>query len=157
MDGKSTGITISEGPGYQTQQAIYALISGGLSGTGLGFGTPEYVPLAHSDFIFASIVEELGLVIGLAVLILFAILLLRITRTALLLPASQVFERLLLIGVCIHLFIQVFIMVGGTLNLLPVTGVTIPFLSLGGTALVVNLVEIGLVLSMVQRLEVRIG
>lgn len=153
LNGQPSGVTISEGPGYQIQQAIYAIIAGGLSGTGLGFGSPQYVPLAHSDFIFASIVEELGAVIGLAVLFLFSILLLRIARVAMLLPSSQPFERLLMIGICIHFFVQVVIMVSGTLNLLPMTGVTIPFLSLGGMALFVNLAEIGLVLSVVQRLE----
>jgi cell division protein FtsW (lipid II flippase) len=154
LKGQTTGVTISEGPGYQIQQSIDAVVSGGLSGTGLGFGTPQYVPLAQSDFIFAAIIEELGSIIGLAILILFAVLLLRMARVALLLPAEQVFERLLLIGICIHLFIQVFIMVGGTLNLLPMTGVTIPFLSQGGMALLVNLTEIGLALSLSQRLEV---
>ena len=153
MNGRPAGVTISEGPGYQIQQAIYAVIAGGLSGTGLGFGSPEYIPLAHSDFIFAAIVEELGAMTGLAVLGLFIVLLLRIARVALLLPSEEVFERLLLTGICIHFFIQVFVMVGGTLNLLPLTGVTIPFLSQGGMALLVNLTEIGLVLSAVRRLE----
>ncbi|MGE5223908.1 MAG: FtsW/RodA/SpoVE family cell cycle protein [Omnitrophica WOR_2 bacterium] len=153
LNGKPAGITISEGPGYQIQQAIYAMVSGGLSGTGLGFGTPQYVPLAHSDFIFAAIIEELGSVTGLALLGFYVILILRIARVALLIPAEQVFERLLLIGIAIHFFVQVFVMVGGTLNLLPLTGVTIPFLSLGGMALLVNLTEIGLVLSIAQRLE----
>ena len=102
------------------------MVSGGLSGTGLGFGTPQYVPLAQSDFIFAAIVEELGSIMGLAVLIFFVILLLRAARIALMLPAEQVFERLLVVGICLHFFVQVLIMVGGTLNLLPVTGVTIP-------------------------------
>jgi cell division protein FtsW (lipid II flippase) len=153
LDGQPTGMTISEGPGYQIQQSINAIVAGGLSGTGLGFGTPEYVPLAHSDFIFAAIIEELGAVTGLAVLFLFILLMLRITRVALLLPGGQVFERVLLMGICIHFFTQVFIMVGGTLNLLPLTGITIPFLSQGGTALTVNLVEIGMALSAAQRLE----
>lgn len=155
LDGQSTGITISQGPGYQIQQSIYAVIAGGLTGRGLGFGTPTYVPLAHSDFIFSAILEELGAVTGFAVLFLFAVLLLRILRVAVLLPGGQVFERLLLTGIAIHLFTQVFVMVGGTLNLLPMTGVTIPFLSLGGVALLVNLVEIGIVLSLTQRLELR--
>jgi cell division protein FtsW (lipid II flippase) len=154
LDGKPTGVTISEGPGYQIQQSVYALIAGGVTGTGLGFGSPEYVPLAQSDFIFAAILEEMGAVVGIAVLILFAILLLRILRIAMLLPPQQVFERLLLTGIGIHLFTQVFVMVGGTLNLLPLTGVTIPFLSLGGVALLVNLTEIGVVLALAQRLEV---
>jgi cell division protein FtsW (lipid II flippase) len=154
--GQPTGITVSQGPGYQIQQSIYAAIAGGLTGRGLGFGTPMYVPLAHSDFIFAAILEELGAVTGFAVLFLFAVLLLRILRVAVLLPGGQVFERLLLTGIAVHLFTQVFVMAGGALNLLPMTGVTIPFLSQGGVALFVNLAEVGIVLTLAySRLEIR--
>jgi cell division protein FtsW (lipid II flippase) len=154
-NGQPTGVTISAGPGYQIQQAVYAVIAGGITGTGLGFGSPYFVPLASSDFIFAAIVEEYGAAVGIAVLIFFAVLVLRILRIALVLPRGQVFERLLLIGIGVHFFAQVFIMVGGTLNLLPLTGITIPFMSLGGMALLVNLTEIGLALAIAQRLEMR--
>lgn len=157
MGGLPTGITISQGPGYQVQQALYAIIAGGLTGKGLGFGSPEYVPLAASDFIYAALLEELGSVIGIAILIFFIVLLLRILRIASRLPRRQVFERLLLIGIGIHLFTQVFVMIGGTVNLLPLTGVTIPFLSMGGVALLVNLLEIGMALAVAQRLEVRVS
>lgn len=153
MNGLSTGITISEGPGYQIQQAIYAVIAGGITGTGLGFGSPGYVPLAHSDFILAAILEEFGSAIGLALIILFAVLFLRLFRTALLLPQGQLFERLLVIGIGVHLFTQVFIMSAGTLNLMPLTGVTIPFVSLGGMALLVNLAEIGMAMAVLRRDE----
>lgn len=153
VNGQPTGITISAGPGYQIQQAIYAIVAGGITGTGLGFGSPQFVPLAASDFIYAAIVEEMGAAIGIAVLALFIILILRILRIAVLLPRGQVFERLLLIGIAIHFFTQVFVMVGGTLNLLPLTGITIPFMSQGGMALLVNLAEVGLVLGIAQRVE----
>ncbi len=153
VNGQSTGVSIAEGPGYQIQQAIYAVVAGGISGSGLGFGSPDYVPLAHSDFILAAIIEEMGAIIAIAVLFLFGVLLLRIFRAVFLLPPDQVFERLLLVGIGVHLFTQVFIMAGGTLNLLPMTGVTIPFLSLGGAALFTNLVEIGIVMALVRRQE----
>jgi cell division protein FtsW (lipid II flippase) len=153
LNGQSTGITISEGPGYQIQQAIYAVVSGGITGRGLGFGSPDYVPLAHSDFILAAIIEEFGAIIGVAVLFLFAVLLLRIFRTVSLLPPGQIFERLLLVGIGAHLFTQVFVMASGTLNLLPVTGITVPFLSQGGVALLINLTEVGIVLAIARRLE----
>jgi cell division protein FtsW (lipid II flippase) len=153
INGQPTGITIAQGPGYQIQQAIYAIVDGGITGTGISLGTPENVPLAHSDFVFAAIAEELGAMGALAVLTCFAILLLRILRVVVMLPARQVFERLLLVGIGAHLLIQVFVMVGGTVNLLPVTGVTVPFLSQGGMALTVNLIEIGLVLTLAQRLS----
>jgi len=155
IDGQPAGITVSQGPGYQIQQAIYAVAAGGISGTGLGFGSPEYIPLAHSDFIYAALLEELGSIIGIAVLILFAVLLLRILRLALLLPPGQVFERLLCIGIGFQLFSQVFIMVGGTLNLFPLTGLTVPFLSQGGAALLVYMLEVGILLALVQRLDRR--
>ena len=115
VNGRHLGITISQGPGYQIQQSLYAVIAGGLGGTGLGFGSPEYVPLAQSDFIFAALLEEMGAVVGFAVLALFAILLFRLLRLAVLLPREQTFERMLLTGIAFHLFIQMFIMVGGTL------------------------------------------
>lgn len=153
INGEPAGITVAQGPGYQIQQAIYALIAGGLTGTGLGFGTPEYIPLAHSDFIFAAILEEMGVVIGIAVLIVFVVILLRLLRLAAILPPEQTFERLLLTGIGIHLFTQLFIMVGGTVNLIPVTGVTIPFLSLGGMAMWINVAEIGIALALARRLE----
>ncbi|HUF38590.1 MAG TPA: FtsW/RodA/SpoVE family cell cycle protein [Anaerolineales bacterium] len=153
LDGEPTGITVAEGPGYQIQQSIYATIAGGLTGTGLGLGTPSYVPLAHSDFIFAVVLEEMGAVVGLPALFLFAVVMLRLLRLAAVLPRVQEFERLVLVGIGIHLFVQVFVMVGGTLNLLPLTGVTIPFMSLGGAALIVNLAEIGIALGLAARLE----
>jgi cell division protein FtsW len=155
VDGQPAGITIAQGPGYQIQQAIYAIVDGGITGTGLGLGTPENVPLAHSDFAFAAIAEEFGAMGSFAVLACFAVLLLRILRVAAMLPAGQVFERLLLVGIAGHLFAQVFVMGGGTVNLLPVTGVTVPFLSQGGTALLINLTEVGFVLALSQRLEVQ--
>ena len=153
VDGQPSEITVAEGPGYQIQQAVYAIVAGGLSGTGLGLGTPTFVPLVHSDFIFAAVVEELGGMVALALLAFYAILLLRLLRLAMLLPAGQIFERLLLVGISVHIFTQVFVMVGGTLNLLPLTGITVPFLSQGGIALIINLTEIGLALALAQRLE----
>ena len=153
INGRPLGITVSQGPGYQIQQVLYAIIAGGVGGTGLGFGSPQYIPLAWSDFIFASLLEEMGAVVGFAVLVVFAIVLLRLLRLAALLPREQTFERLLLAGITIHLFAQVFIMVAGTINLLPLTGVTVPFLSLGGVALAINLSEIGIALALVRRLE----
>jgi cell division protein FtsW (lipid II flippase) len=153
INGRPTGVTVSEGPGYQTQQAIYAIVAGGITGTGLGYGTPYYVPLVHSDYIFAAVVEEMGMVVALAILAFFAILFLRALRLAIALPEGQVFERLLLVGITVHLMFQIVIMIGGTINLIPPTGVTVPFLSQGGAALLVNLTEIGLVLALATRLS----
>lgn len=146
-----SGYTIAEGPGYQIQQSIYAIIAGGVTGSGLGLGSPTFIPLAHSDFILAAIFEEMGSAIGIAILFLYGILILRITRLVMLVPSAQVFERLILSGIGVHFFSQIFVMAGGTFNLLPLTGVTLPFLSLGGVSLLVNLMEIGFVLALTQR------
>lgn len=151
------GYTISEGPGYQIQQSVYAVIAGGVSGTGIGMGSPYFIPLAHSDFILAAIFEEMGSAVGIAILVIYGVLILRIIRMVFLLPSSQVFERLLLTGIAVHFFTQVFVMAGGTLNFIPLTGVTMPFLSLGGVSLMVNLVEVGMVLSLVQRAQGYLG
>jgi cell division protein FtsW (lipid II flippase) len=153
IDGQPSGLTIAEGPGYQIQQGIYAFIAGGATGTGLGFGSPNNVPLAHSDMIFAAVGEELGALGALAVLTLFGVLLMRILRLGLTLPRAQIFERLLVVGIGIHLFTQMFIMAAGTLDLLPLTGITVPFLSQGGVALTVNLLEVAIVLALAQRAE----
>lgn len=147
------GYTIAEGPGYQIQQALYAVIAGGATGTGLGLGSPYFVPLAQSDFIMAAIIEEMGSAVGIALLVLYAVLVMRIFRVVLMLPRGQVFERLVLIGIGVHFFTQAFVMAGGTLNLIPLTGVTMPFLSLGGVALMVNLSEVGIVLALMQRVQ----
>ena len=118
----ANGYTISEGPGYQIQQAVYAVIAGGATGAGLGMGSPYFIPLAHSDFILAALMEEMGSAVGIAIIFLYAFLVLRIIRVAILLPHSQVFERLLATGIGVHLFTQAFIMAGGTLNLFPLNG-----------------------------------
>lgn len=93
------------------------------------------------------------MVVALAILAFFAILFLRALRLAIALPEGQVFERLLLVGITVHLMFQIVIMIGGTINLIPPTGVTVPFLSQGGAALLVNLTEIGLVLALATRLS----
>ncbi len=153
VNGSPSGLTIAEGPGYQIQQSIYAMLAGGVTGSGLGFGYPQFVPLAQSDFIYAAILEEMGSAVGFAILAIYAVIILRLFRTAALLPHTQVFERLLLTGIAMHFFSQVLIMVGGTIDMMPLTGVTLPFLSLGGVSVLVNLFEVGLALAVVQRLE----
>jgi cell division protein FtsW (lipid II flippase) len=155
INGVPLGINISQGPGYQIQQSVYAIIAGGLSGRGIGFGSPYYIPLAHSDFIFAAILEEFGSLIGVALLFLFGVLFMRLVRIVFLLPEGQVFERLLLVGIAAHLFAQVFVMVAGTLNIIPLTGITIPFLSQGGMALMVNLTQVGIALALCFRMEAK--
>lgn len=121
------------GSGYQIIQALLAIGSGGLFGVGLGQGAPSHIPAYYNDFIFAVICEQLGLIFGLAVL---AVYLLFIARgVTLVCRARRSFEMLLGCGVLAMLGVQTFMIVGGVIKLIPLTGVTMPFLSYGGSSL----------------------
>lgn len=132
------------GKGYQVTQSLYGLADGGVLGTGIGQGTPDLVPYAKSDFIISAVGEELGLTGLMALLVLYAILVERGLRTAL--AAKDVFGRLLACGLAFVMALQVFIVVGGVTNLIPLTGLTTPFLSAGGSSMIANWMVIGLLL-----------
>ncbi|HVC83350.1 MAG TPA: FtsW/RodA/SpoVE family cell cycle protein [Chloroflexota bacterium] len=129
---------------YQVVQGLIALANGGIVGSGLGQGHPGFVPVANTDFIFTSIGEELGLGGGMAVLGLFLVFAFRGLRIAAL--ARDPFERLMAVGLTSTLAIQALVIVGGNLRLMPLTGVTLPFMSYGGSSLLANFVIIGLLL-----------
>lgn len=132
---------------YQIVQSLYAIGSGGLMGTGLGRGRQKYLylPEEHNDYIFAIVCEELGFVGAMVILLLFALLIIRGYWIAL--HARDRFGALLAAGITTHIALQVFFNIGVVTNFLPATGISLPFFSYGGTALLVQMFEMGVVLS----------
>lgn len=132
------------GRGYQPIQGLFALANGGMGGTGLGLGDPGTIPAAHNDFIFAALGEELGLLGTTAILTAFILLVGAGMRTAL--RAQRDFEKLLAIGLTTIVAVQTFIIIGGVLRVVPLTGVTLPFMSYGGSSLVANYVLLAILI-----------
>lgn len=128
------------GHSYQIVQSLMAVANGGLFGRGPGLGNPGLVPVAASDFIFSAIAEETGLIGGLGLIALFGLLLARGMQVAF--QASERFHRLLAAGLTIYLTLQSFIIIGGNLRLLPLTGITLPFLSYGGSSLLTSFISL---------------
>ena len=130
------------GDGFQIVQAIFALAWGGIAGTGPGLGNPDRIPAAETDFIFATIGEELGLLGAAAVVC--AFLLIAGAGLRISLRADSPFETLLAVGLTTILAVQAFIIMAGVVRLVPLTGITLPFVSYGGSSLVANYVLLAL-------------
>jgi cell division protein FtsW len=132
--------------GYQILQSLYAIGSGGLFGLGLGKSRQKYLylPFQYNDYIFAVICEELGLVGAVLIILLFAVLIIRGYKIAL--EASDRFSTVLAAGLVTLIAVQTVLNLCVVTNLLPSTGIALPFFSYGGTALAVNLGEMGIVL-----------
>ncbi len=132
------------GAGYQLVQSVIAIASGGLLGSGPGLGSPSAVPVVQSDFVFSAVAEEWGMIGAIALLILFAVLVGRGLRLAA--HARDPFAVLLAGGISSALALQVLLIVAGVTRLLPITGVTLPLISYGGSSLVTNLIGLGLLM-----------
>jgi peptidoglycan glycosyltransferase len=128
--------------GFQVIQSWFAMAWGGVAGTGLGLGNPDHIPVAATDFIFAAIAEELGLLGSAAIIFCYVLLVGCGLRIAV--RAEPPFEKLLAAGITILLGVQSFIIMAGVTRLLPLTGVTLPFVSYGGSSLVANYVLLAL-------------
>ncbi|HKY76241.1 MAG TPA: FtsW/RodA/SpoVE family cell cycle protein [Acidimicrobiia bacterium] len=135
---------LAQNQGFQLVQALFAFGSGGVAGTGLGLGSPGSIPNASTDFVFAAIGEELGLVGTTAVLVVYVLFVGVGFRVAL--RAEQPFLKLLAAGLTTMLGIQTFIILGGVTRLIPLTGITMPFVSYGGSSLLANFVILALLL-----------
>ena len=132
--------------GYQILQGLYAIASGGIFGSGLGESMQKlgFIPESHNDMIFSIICEELGLVGAGLVVLMFIFLLWRIFKTAM--TAPDLFSALICVGVMIHIASQVVINIAVVTNSIPSTGIPLPFISYGGTSIMILLAEMGLVL-----------
>ena len=141
-----------QGAGYQPIQSLYAIGSGGLLGLGLGKSRQKflYIPEPENDFIFSIVVEELGFIGAAIVLILFALLIMRGYWLAL--HARDKFGTLTIVGIITLLAAQVFLNIGVVTNLIPNTGISLPFFSYGGTALMIQLAEMGIILSISRQI-----
>jgi cell division protein FtsW len=141
--------------GYQNIQSLVGVASGGIFGTGLGASRAKwgYLPYAHSDFIFAIIGEELGLIGAAVVVGLFVLL--GIVGIRIALHAPDRFGLLLATGVTAWFCVQAFVNIGGVIGILPITGVPLPFVSAGGSSLVIGMAGAGLLLSVARQATVR--
>ena len=135
--------------GWQIIQSMLAINAGGFLGVGIGRGSPESVPESYSDAIFSLICEELGIFGGIAVVLLFFILVYRGLKIAL--KTKNTFDRTVALGLTLLFGFQSFIIIGGMIKLIPLTGVTLPFISYGGTSLLISFFQIGVLSAISQR------
>jgi cell division protein FtsW len=134
----------ASGRSFQIVQSLLAFASGGVLGQGLGQGLPTAIPVVHTDFVFAAIGEEYGLLGAFALIACFAVLVGRAFHIAL--GAHRPFDQLLAAGIGALLGLQTLVIMAGTLRVIPLTGVTLPFVSYGGSSLLTSMIMVGLLL-----------
>lgn len=128
--------------GYQITQSLFAIAEGGFFGKGLGLGHPHFIPLAYNDFIFAAICEELGVFTGIGIIMLFLLLVYRGFKIGI--GQTNPFYKLLALGISTLFGIQSFIILGGVLKVIPLTGITLPFVAYGGTSILSSFMALGI-------------
>ena len=128
--------------GFQIAQSLFALGSGSLTGSGIGLGRPDLIPAAETDFIFAAVAEEMGVAGSISVVAAFALLV--AAGFGIALRSRDLFRKFLAAGLTLVIAVQAILIIGGVLRLLPVTGITLPFMSYGGSSLLANMVILAL-------------
>ncbi len=129
--------------GYQITQSLFAISAGGYFGQGIGNGSPTYIPEVHTDFIFSAICEEMGVFGGASVIILFFLLSYRCFKITL--TTKNLYNKAVALGITLMFALQTFIIVGGVTKFIPLTGITVPFVSYGGTSIVVSFISLGII------------
>lgn len=140
--------------GYQIAQSLFAISSGGYFGRGLGNGAPDYIPEAHTDFIFSAICEEMGVFGGAAIIILFFLFSYRCFKITL--NTEDPYNKAVALGLTLMFALQTFIIIGGVIKFIPLTGITLPFVSYGGTSIVVSFASMG-IMQAISAIEDRKG
>jgi len=140
------------GSSYQIIQSLIAIANGGIVGRGPGLGDPGFIPVALSDFIFAAIAEETGLFGTFGLLAIIGLIITRGLRVAL--RASDLFRRILAAGITAYFGVQTILIVGGNLRLLPLTGVTLPFVSYGGSSLLTSFIALFVLIHISNHLDI---
>lgn len=128
--------------GRQIVQSLFAIAEGGFFGAGIGFGHPELIPVSESDFIFPVICEEMGLFAGFAIILLYILLIYRGIKIAL--EQEYKFYRILAISATVMISIQAFLNIGGVTKFIPMTGITLPFMSYGGSSILSSFIALGI-------------
>lgn len=139
------------GKGYQITQSLFAIGSGGFAGSGFGAGSPYFIPEVHSDFIFAAICEEMGILGGIGVIMLYFMFVYRGFKIAL--SVTNPFHKVMALGITVMYGFQTFIIVGGVIKFIPLTGITLPFISYGGSSLLTSFIALGILQAISSRKE----
>lgn len=141
--------TTIQNKSYQISQSLFALSSGGAAGSGLGLGHPNFIPSVTTDFIFSAVGEELGLLGASSVVLMYVLMVARGIKVAL--SHRDDFGKLLAVGLVSIIAIQSFLIMGGVTRLIPLTGITLPFMSYGGSSLLSNFILLGLLIVLSHR------